>query len=273
MKKILTISFSVLYMLCPIASVVGRPKPPAEPLDERPISNQYFFGTAKTLTKRAPIEGEDKAKGSIKVAYASDELAVLHTTAWILDGDDVQLPSKWNEVSPSINDHNGNPMPVPPKLVDAGDHTLHFWAQTALDIPPDVLKVRVEAGVQTTVIVQYNANGSTFPNSQVKARKSADKNGGGRVKDTGSTTLATPVTAAVAAGYGQLKEVDQTVGHTTSWSIDGGAWRATGTTANVYAGTHVIQFRADKAGDIPPPARNVTVNSKQLVAIQVKYTP
>jgi hypothetical protein len=89
---------------------------------------------------------------------------------------------------------------------------------------------------------------------------------------TGSVVVAAPITCSAPSGYGQLEVLDGTAGHSTSWNIDGGSWRSTGTTAvTVYAGTHTIQFRANTAGDTAPAAKIVAVLALNLYKLTVTY--
>jgi hypothetical protein len=255
MKQTVSLTAVMAILICSMGSALGRPKPPSDATEvERPFSGHYFLGSAKAKS--------DIGKTGILVEYDVPEAAVLHTTQWIFDGDDALATggnSKWHDVSPTVEDANHNPVPVgPTSPLPAGDYNIQFWAQTTGDIPPPPMKVSVVEGKLTTVTVTYTDKGCDFISLEIL--------------NTGSVVVAQPVSSSAPSGYGQFETVDGTAGHSTSWNIDGGSWRSTGTTlVVVYAGNHTIQFRANTAGDTPPATKVVSVVSTKLSKLTVTY--
>ena len=239
-----------------------RHPPLGDPLAERPYAVEYYSGTATLLTEKPLVKDEEKAMGWIKIVYFTPELAVLHRTAWILDANTAETPANWNDVSPTINGHNVLPQEVPAKPVQPGMHSIQFWAQTAWDVPPPVMKdVEVVGGAVTMIMVNYSPQGGTFPEVQTR--------------DTGSVTVVGPTACGGAPGYGQLVAVRGNPYVSTSWSIDGGIWRSipltNPTPVVVYAGTRIIQFRVNVAGHTAPPTRAEPVYSTYLTTLKVSY--
>lgn len=273
MKNIFLLTILVVIH-CQTRFAFGRHKPPTDATeDERPVSASYYLGTATILTKRSLIQNGSKAKGSIVISYDTTipELPVMHTTAWILDGANASVEKNWVQVSPIISHPEKPAQPVAPTKLDPGDYYIQFWAQTANDVPPERLKVTVESGVETVVIVSYKSLGKNFRKQQSKPRKANSLDDRVHTRDTGLVSLAgNPSPVGVASGYGQLRFVDA-ANHSTSWSIDGGGWRSMGTAVNVYAGVHTIQFRANTAGSVAPPPQSMAVSSRYLYTYNVSY--
>ncbi len=217
------------------------------------------------------------AAGSLRVTLAPSQ-AVSAGAQWRVDG------GNWKNSGAAVNN------------LSNGSHQVTFKAVSGW-LTPAALNVTITNGTTTTVTSTYVRPSSLRIDLTPTSGQWRIDGGAWRASGTTATGItpgahaieyaavsgyATPAaesvtlienqTTTVARSYTQLAQVTVTLTPSAAqWRIDGGAWRASGTTApNLALGAHTIDYAA-LAGYTAPSSESVTLASGQTLSFTRSY--